>query len=173
MTWMRQLSEEHQLLQEKWEKRKDKLDEQRKEIRKEQEDITKEYEAKHKALDKKMSSHWDKHLHHTETILKPIAEKIAKKLNLGYGISGPYGLNNHYYLSFLDKNKKTVHILYLRPTQKNDKRWYGIVTSKIIDKTIPPNSIAGMNDNHKEVIPLPETIPQIIKMMKSKKEARN
>ena len=169
MTWINQLLEQHNLVDEKWEKRKQKLDDERKKIRQEEEKLKRDFETKMTSLDKKMDSHWRKHPHHMDTILKPIAEKIAKTLKLSYEISGPFGLNNHNYLSFLDKNKKTVHILYLRPTKENKKRWYGVVTNKIIDKTISPNSISGMNDDHKEVIPLPGSVKGIIKFMEKMK----
>ena len=171
MSSIPQLIEEHHISSKKWEKKKQKLDEARKKIRQEEIKFKNDFESKMTSLDKKMDSHWDKHPHHIDTILKPIAEKIAKTINLSHKISGSFGMNHHYYLSFLDKKGKTVYILYLRPNRED--RWYGVVTNKIIDKTISPNSIAGMNDDHKEVIPLPKTIPKIIKMMKSEQENGN
>ncbi len=161
MTWINQLLEQHQILEEKWDKRKEKLDVQRRNLIEEQEKLRKDFEVKMTSLEKKMISHCDKRPHHKESILEHVAEKIAKELNLEYEISGPFGLNCHYYLSFLDSDKETVYILYLRPTNEN---WYGVVTNEVV-KEVHPESISAMNDDHKKVIPLPKTIPKIITVM--------
>ncbi len=117
-------------------------------------------------LKKSKSKHWDNIPKPSVEILEPIAKKLSKKLDLKYEISGGFGLNNHYSLEFKDNKKsKTVYFLWLRPNHNDSNYWYGLVTNKIIDKTIPKDSIAYWNDDHKEVIPLPKTIPKIIEFM--------
>jgi hypothetical protein len=162
MNTLTKLSNQYDSLDVTWQKQKDRLDEklklQREKIKEEEQNLEK--------IQQKISKKWDKCPHESSTILKPLADIIGKKLNLIPKISGPYGLNNHYYMSFLDKDDKTIHIMYLRPIEKNGKSWYGLVnTKKVIHPHIHPDSISGMNDDQYEVISLPGSINGIIKFM--------
>ena len=124
-----------------------------------------------------------KYPHWKENLIVPIAEEIAKRLDRDYEILGPFGLGCEMSIHFMIKGL---------PDQKKDyKAWYAVAFDDMLSLTFrpgdiengelklvdlrkntgkfPEGSIGEVNGMNHPRLPMPETIDDLIKFMKSQK----
>lgn len=136
--------------------------------------------AKHRKaierLEKKQNSLWPKSW--VETIVVPLAAKLAEHFNLKFEIYGPFGLRSTTSIYLLSDPKKGIvdsetYSITLTPHVVGDGMTVCYYETGEKDATYPPGSIGDLNGYGNVEAPLPDTIEEIIPLMRHSEGKEN
>lgn len=108
-----------------------------------------------------------------DTLIIPLAESLAKEFQMDYEIFGPFGLGARtsiYWkkdkkLSITEQETKSITLL---PTNLELAQLYYETGHKRDDVHYQPRSIGALNGMDNEILPLPDSMEDIIKIIERK-----
>ena len=123
-----------------------------------------------------------KYPHFIEGIIQPIAKEISKRKGLTFEVLGPFGLSCETSIHFTKKNFKGKrnkdfvcdYSLTFRPFDEHDegykfkKQWLELVDYSKKTKQYKDGTIGQINGFNYQTVPIPKTIPKLIKVMEAK-----